>query len=78
MTLSGGYRYFEQRRFDYINGEKVFNTAVKTFGPMMRLRVDILRNSYVDLIASYDTYDYGNTLPGTSNGNLYMVVQWNF
>jgi hypothetical protein len=78
MTLSGGYRFFEQRMFNYINGDKIFSTSVKTFGPVLRLRADIQKYSYIDLIASYDTYNYGNTLPSTSNGSLYLTVQWNF
>lgn len=78
VTFSGGYRYFEQRMFNYINGDKIFSTSVKTYGPMLRLRADVQKYSYIDLVASYDTYSYGNTLPSTSNGSLYLTVQWNF
>lgn len=78
ITFSGGYRYFEQRMFNYINGDKIFSTAVKTYGPMLRLRADIQKYSYIDLVASFDTYNYGTTLSSTSNGSLYLTVQWNF
>ncbi|MGH2575728.1 MAG: hypothetical protein ACRDFC_08540 [Ignavibacteria bacterium] len=78
ITLSGGYRFFEQRRFNYINGERVFNTSVKTHGPVAKLRLEFKRNSLIEVITSYDYYTYGSGLPGDSNGNLYMNVIWNF
>lgn len=78
IILSAGYRYFEQRRFNYIRGEKVFNNAVKTYGPMGKFRVYLNDNSLVEVISSYDFYRYGNIQPSSSNGNLYINARWNF
>jgi hypothetical protein len=78
ITLSGGYRYFEQKRYNYTNGVKVFDTFVKTQGPQVKFRVYLKDNSLVEIISSYDTYSYGNNIPTESNGNLYVNVLWNF
>jgi len=45
---------------------------------MAKLRVDWKGNSRVEIIASYDYYDYNNKQPSASNGNLYINVFWNF
>lgn len=78
ITLSGGYRFYEQRRFNYIEGVKTFDTFVKTYGPLGELRMYINNNSYVEIVASYDNYNYDNSAPNSSNGNLYVNVLWNF
>lgn len=77
ITISGGYRYFEQRRYNYLNGEKIFDTYVRTQGPQAKFRVYLKDNSLVEIISSFDYYSYGNKIPSASNGNLYINVLWN-
>lgn len=76
-VISAGYTHFEQGRFNYVNGEKEFDASVKTYGPIVRLSVNY-KSSLLELISSYDKYDYGNGIAGTSNINLYVNIQWNF
>jgi hypothetical protein len=78
ITLSAGYRYFEQRRFLYVDGERVFSNAVKTYGPMAKFRIYLKDNSFAEIIGSYDYYKYGTLLPSSANGNTYINVRWNF
>ncbi len=78
ITLSAGYRYFEQRRFNYINGERVFDTFVRTSGPFAALKIYWRRNSIVEILGSYDYYKYGDGTEPTENSNLYINVAWNF
>lgn len=78
IILSAGYRYFEQRRFNFVEGERVFNSSIKTYGPMARFRVALNDNSLIEIISSYDFYRYGEIQPSSSNGNLYVNVRWNF
>ncbi len=78
IILSAGYRYYEQRKFNYTNGVKSFNSFIRTHGPIGQLRAYVTNNSYIELIASYDFYDYDNLAPNSSNGNLYINVLWNF
>jgi hypothetical protein len=78
ITFSGGYRFFEQRRFKYSEGNKIFDTYIRTYGPMARLRIDWKNSSRIEIVTSYDYYDYNNKQPTTSNGNLYINVYWNF
>ena len=78
ITLSGGYRWFEQRRFNYVAGERVFDNYVRTMGPFVKLRAEWKRNSVIELICSYDYYRYGDGNPGTDNGNIYLNASLNF
>lgn len=78
ITISAGYRYFEQKRFNYISGERVFDNFVKTTGQFASVRVNWKRNSTFELHASYDYYRYGDDSPGSENGNVFLNASWNF
>lgn len=78
ITLSGGYRWFEQRRYNYVNGERQFDNYVRTMGPFFKLRAEWKRNSIIELLGSYDYYSYGDGTPGSDNGNIYLNASWNF
>lgn len=78
ITLSGGYRYYEQRKFNYTDGVRFFVSFIRTHGPVGRIKAYIKNNSYIELVASYDFYNYDGTAPNSSNGNLYINVLWNF
>jgi hypothetical protein len=78
ITLSAGYKYFEQRRFNYVNGERVFDTFVRTSGPFAALKIYWRRNSIVEILGSYDYYKYGDGTEPTENSNLTINVSWNF
>jgi hypothetical protein len=78
IICSGGFKFFEQRRFNYVNGERVFDTFVRTMGPFARLRFEWMNNSRIDLIGSYDYYSYGDNSPPSENGTIYLNASWNF
>lgn len=78
ITLSAGYKYFEQRRFNYINGERVFDTFIRTSGPFAALRIYWKQNSLIEILGSYDYYKYGDDTPSAENSNIYINVLWNF
>jgi hypothetical protein len=78
ITVSAGYNFFEQRRFNYVNGERVFDTYVITKGPFARLRYYWNNNSKIELLGSYDYYSYGDNTPGTRNSTFYLNASWNF
>jgi hypothetical protein len=78
ITISAGYRFFEQRRFNYVNGAKTFDTFVRTQGPLAKLKMSLKKNSMVEINVSYDFYDYNNRFPSASNGNVYLTAVWNF
>lgn len=78
ITISAGYKYFEQRRFNYLAGERVFDTFVRTSGPFAALRIYWKQNSMVEVVGSYDYYKYGDLTPPTENSNLYINAAWNF
>ena len=78
ITFSAGYRYFEQRRFNYVNGEKEFENYVRTTGPFAGIKARWKRNSYIEIIGSYDYYRYGDGSPGSENSNFYINAGLNF
>lgn len=78
ITFSGGYRWFEQRRFNYVDGERVFDNYVRTTGPFVKIRAEWKRNSVIELLGTYDYYRYGDGSPGSDNGNIYLNASWNF
>lgn len=78
IVLSAGYRYFEQRRYNYVNGNREFENFVRTTGPFARLRVEWKRNSNIEILGSYDYYEYGDGSPRSENGNIYIIARWNF
>ena len=78
IIVSAGYRFFEERRFNYNEGNRVFDTYIRTYGPMAKLNVNVKDNSRVEIVGSYDYYDYYKSQPSSSNANLYINVFWNF
>lgn len=78
ITISAGYKYFEQRRFNYLNGERVFDTFVRTTGPFAALKIYWKQNSAIEIMGSYDYYKYGDDTPPAENSNIYINVNWNF
>lgn len=78
LTLSAGYQYFEQRRFNYLNGERIFDTFVRKVGPVSQVSIYLNTHSYLELVASYDYHQYEDPLQNTSNGNIYLNILWNF
>ena len=78
IVVSAGYRFFEQRRFNYNEGNRVFDTYIRTYGPVAKLNVNVKDNSRIEIVGSYDYYDYYKSQPSSSNANLYVNVFWNF
>jgi hypothetical protein len=78
ISCYAGYRFFEQRRFNYVSGERVFDIYIRTFGPFGKLKVDWRKNSRIEIMASYDYYRYSDSTPPSQNGNLFINVVWNF
>jgi hypothetical protein len=78
ITLSAGYRVFDQSRFNYVNGNREFDNYVKTYGPFTSLNVEWQANSNIEILGSYDYYKYGKGSPGSENINLYINANWNF
>jgi hypothetical protein len=78
IILSAGYKFFEQRRFNYVNGERQFDTFVRTMGPFARFRFEWNNNSRIELVGSYEYYSYGDGSPGSQNNNIFLNASWNF
>ncbi len=78
ITFSGGYRFYQQSRFNYTDGIKVFDSYIRTFGPFAKLKINWKGNSRVEILGSYDYYRYSDATPSSSNSSLYVNAVWNF
>ncbi len=70
ITLSAGYRYYKQKRFNYVNGERIFDTDFRTYGPMVRALVYWKNSSRLEIIYSYDFIDFSNNLTPNRNSTI--------
>jgi hypothetical protein len=77
ISFSVGYRYFEQKRYYYENGNRIYDYSVKTYGPVAKLLIDINRKSLIEIIGSHDSYIYVKNNPAEKHFNLYLNVIWN-
>lgn len=78
INCSGGYRFYQQSRFNYIDGARVFDSYIRTFGPFAKLKINWKGNSRLEILGSYDYYRYSDKTPGSSNSSLYVNAVWNF
>lgn len=76
--ISAGYRFFEQKRFNYLNGDRIFDTFVRTLGPVAKFKAEFNSVSYIEVIGSYDFYRFPDESVNSSNGNIIINVMWNF
>lgn len=72
-----GYRYFEQKRYNYDKGERIYDYSVKTYGPVAKIKFDINSNSLIEIIGSHDSYIYDKVRSPEKHFNLYLNVIWN-
>jgi hypothetical protein len=77
IKLSAGYKFFEQRRFEYEHNERVLKSKFNTSGVLGKLSLFINQNSLISIIGGVDFLRYDNSSLNSSAGNLQMMVQWN-
>jgi hypothetical protein len=78
ITFSAGFKYFEQRRYRYVEGERVYDNFVRTTGPFAGVKAEWKNSSYIELVGGYDYYKYGDNTPGSRNGIFYVNAGVNF
>jgi hypothetical protein len=78
ITLSAGYKFFEQKSYKYVNGERKFDYYVRNFGPVGIFRIEWQNNSRLEVITGYDYYRYSNTSQKSEHLNIIINALWNF
>ncbi|HMQ68277.1 MAG TPA: hypothetical protein PKA90_04745 [Ignavibacteria bacterium] len=72
-----GYKFFQQLRYRYDNGEKVLTNTYQTYGPFGRIILYLNKNSVINLIAGLDNIVFDDPLQNNSALNLQINVLWN-
>ncbi len=77
LIIGTGYRYFVQRQYNYIAGERLLQRTYENFGPYARLTYLFRNNSRIEALGGIDTFiSSDNSFRNTSN-NLQIKVIWN-
>ena len=77
IELSLGFKYFEQKRFEYIDGEKELTNTVRNYGPLSTVKVFLKDNSYIDITTGIDYFDYEGSAFDNSSLSLLVKIFWN-
>lgn len=77
LIISGGYKYFEQKRFDYASGTKELKNTIINAGPLANLRLYLNNFSFVKFTYSLDNYRYSESSLNNSSSSFILNVQWN-
>lgn len=77
LIISGGYKYFEQRRYDYASGFKQLKNTIINAGPLANLRLYLNNFSFVKFTYSLDNYRYSESSLNNSSSSVILNVEWN-
>ena len=78
ITYAGiGYKYFEQNRYQYENGEKQLLRTYKSFGPMAQANFYFNKNSSLNILTGLDYIKYSNSTQNSNSIYLQMNILWN-
>lgn len=75
--LSLGYKYFQQKRFDYISGEKNLKSTIRNYGPVAWLNLYLTKNSYINFTGGIDYFRYDDSSLDNSSSSLALNILWN-
>ncbi|MCX7877637.1 MAG: hypothetical protein N2510_03230 [Ignavibacteria bacterium] len=77
ITLSAGYKYYEQKKYKYTQGIKILDSYLRNYGPFAILKVNWKNNSKIEINASYDYYYLSDKITDR-NFNIQIISIWNF
>ena len=77
IELSLGFKYFEQKRFEYVDGEKELTNTVRNYGPLSRVKVFLKDSSFIDITTGIDYFDYEGSAFDNSSLSLLVKIFWN-
>lgn len=77
LIIGTGYRYFVQKQYNYIAGERLLQRTYENFGPFARITYLFTKNSRIEALGGIDTFiSTDNSLRNSSN-NLQIKIIWN-
>jgi hypothetical protein len=76
MNITLGIKFFEQKQYEYNNGNKNLKRDIKNRGPFLRLSFLINEKSFINLIAGRDYYFNSINSTEEINNSLILNIQW--
>jgi len=77
LIIGAGYKYFVQKQFSYIAGERLLQRTYENFGPYGRLTYSFRNNSRIEALGGVDTFISSDNSYKNSSNNLQITVIWN-
>lgn len=77
LIIGAGYKYFMQRQYSYIGGERLLQRTYENFGPYGRLTYSFRNNSRIEALGGIDTFISSDNSYKNSSNNLQITVIWN-
>ena len=77
MEVFAGYKYFEQKRFDYDLGERKLKNTIRNYGPIAGLNFYLTKNSYINFTGGIDYFRYNDAALNNSSTSLTLNILWN-
>jgi hypothetical protein len=75
--LSIGYKYFQQKRFEYTSGERNLKSTIRNYGPVGWLNLYLTKNSYINFTGGIDYFKYDDSSLDNSSSSLALNILWN-
>jgi hypothetical protein len=77
VELYAGYKFYQQKRYDYVEGEKKLKNTVRNFGPITGVKAYLKNNSYIHVTGGIDFFKYDNAASNTSSASVLVRIIWN-
>lgn len=77
VELSAGYKFYQQKRYDYVDGVKVLSNTVRNFGPVAGVKAFLKNNSYIHVTGGIDFFKYDNSSSDNSSASVLVRIIWN-
>jgi len=77
IQIGAGYKFFEQRRYQYENSEKKLVNTYNSFGPVGKINLYLNKNSIINFTGGIDYIKYENPSQENSSVSLQLNVNWN-
>lgn len=77
VELSAGYKFYQQKRYDYVDGVKELKNTVRNFGPVTGVKAYLKNNSFIHVTGGIDFFKYDNSSSDNSSASVLVRIMWN-
>ena len=77
IEFSAGYKFYQQKRYNYNEGVKELNSTIRNFGPLAGLKVYFKNKSYLYVNSGLDFFKYDDANQNNSAASVVVRIIWN-